>query len=490
MRNFRNLVSLLLLIVFHALPQALYAQKRYSAKVEKDIKEVENNLGLWVKIEGVSNTLKQQMNLHKVNGVSIAVIKNYKLEWARGYGWADSVEQRPVTTHTLFQAGSISKSLNGVGVLKMAQDKRLDLYADINDYLVTWKFPYDSLSKNKKISTANLLSHTAGLSVHGFIGYKREDTIPTLVQLLNGERPSNTAAVRSIFEPGLKFKYSGGGIMISQLILQDLTKLPYDVFMWKNVLNPLGMKNSSYTNPPVKDKQKLLASAYYEDGQEVKGQYRIYPQQAAAGLWTNPTDLANYIIEIQLASHGKSNKVLTQEMTKLMLTPYIDKYAALGIYISNKGSKTYFHNDGSDEGFVTQIYGSMEGGNGVVVMANTQDDRILGEIVNSVATVYQWKDFYNPQLKKVIEPDYETLKAYSGKYQIQNSDTLLLKSEDNGLFLHQGDFKAKLRFTANSSFFFIEIPGSEFEFTKDSHNKVTGFTQKKGTEIFSITKIE
>lgn len=310
------------MIVFHGLPQALYAQKKYSPKIEKDIKEVENNLGLWVKIEGVSNTLKQQMRLHKINGVSIAVIKDYKLEWSRGYGWADSLEQRPVTTNTLFQAGSISKSLNGLGILKMVQDKRLDLYADINDYLVTWKFPYDSLSRNKKISTANLLSHTAGLSVHGFIGYKREDTIPTLVQLLNGKSPSNTAAVRSIFEPGLKFKYSGGGIMISQLILQDLTKLPYDVFMKKNVLNPLGMKNSSYTNPPSKAKQKLLASGYYEDGQEVKGKYRIYPQQAAAGLWTNPTDLANYIIEIQLASQGKSNKVLTQQMTKLMLTPY------------------------------------------------------------------------------------------------------------------------------------------------------------------------
>ncbi|RZM10864.1 MAG: class A beta-lactamase-related serine hydrolase, partial [Pedobacter sp.] len=179
MRNFEKLVSLLLLIISQGLPQALYAQKRYSPEIEKDIKEVENNLGLWVKIEGVLNTLKHQMNFHKVNGVRIAVIKDYKLEWARGYGWADSAEQRPVTTHTLFQAGSISKSLNGVGVLKMAQDERLNLYADINDYLVTWKFPYDSLSKNKKISTANLLSHTAGLSVHGFIGYKQEDTIPT-----------------------------------------------------------------------------------------------------------------------------------------------------------------------------------------------------------------------------------------------------------------------------------------------------------------------
>jgi CubicO group peptidase (beta-lactamase class C family) len=371
-------------------------EKKYSPEIESKIKEVENNLVLQVRIEGEPNqTLKDRMNFYRVNGVSIAVIKDYKIEWARGYGWADNVEQRRVTTGTLFQAGSISKSLNAVAVLKMAQDKRLNLYADVNDYLTTWKFPYDSLSKSKKITLADLLSHTAGLSVHGFPGYEKGDSIPTLVQVLNGERPANTAAVRSAFEPGLKYEYSGGGTIISQLIVQDITGKPYDEFMWENVLKPMGMKNSFFTQPPSEDKQKLLASGYYKDGKEVKGKYHIYPEQAAAGLWTNPTDLAYYIIETQLALQGKSNKVLSQEMTKLRLTPYIDNSAALGVFIIKKDEQTYFQHTGVDEGFVTQYYGSMEGGNGVVVMTNTDNTAILNEIIKSVATVYGWKGFVN-----------------------------------------------------------------------------------------------
>lgn len=183
--------TLLLIFFCQALFTTLYAQeKKYSPEIELKIKNVENNLGFWIRVEGDANlTLKDRMKFYHVNGVSIAIIKGYKIEWARGYGWADSVEQRRVTTGTLFQAGSISKSLNGVGVLKMAQDKRLNLYADVNDYLISWKFPYDSLSKSKKITLANLLSHTAGLSVHGFPGYEKETPFLPWYKYLTAKDP-------------------------------------------------------------------------------------------------------------------------------------------------------------------------------------------------------------------------------------------------------------------------------------------------------------
>ncbi|MEO6229568.1 MAG: serine hydrolase domain-containing protein [Ferruginibacter sp.] len=155
----------------------------YSKEVQAKIKKFENNLGLWVQIGNQQFTLADKMKSNHVNGVSIALIKDYKIEWAKGYGWADSAEQRPVTTNTLFQAGSISKSLNGVGILKLVQEGKLNLDSDINMYLKSWKFPYDSLSKGKKITIANLLSHSAGLTVHGFDGYEKGDTIPALIQI-------------------------------------------------------------------------------------------------------------------------------------------------------------------------------------------------------------------------------------------------------------------------------------------------------------------
>jgi CubicO group peptidase (beta-lactamase class C family) len=376
---------------------ALHAQTSvfYSKETTDKISQIEHNLKGWLRKDkdSASWSLRERMKFYHANGVSIAVIQNYKIVWAKGYGWADSAEQRPVTTETLFQAGSNSKSLNAIGVLKLVQDGKLNLYTDINQYLKSWKFPYDSVSHGKKITLANLLSHTAGLTIHGFPGYEAGEPLPTLVQVLNGEKPANTEAVRSRFEPSLKMEYSGGGTTISQLIIEDVTGEPYDKYMWEKVLQPMGMDNSSYTQPPPLEKKSLLATGYYNDGKPVKGRYHTYPEQAAAGLWTNPTDLAKYVIETQLALLGKSNKVLSKEMTKLRLTPYIDKSAAFGVFIIDNNGTKYFRHGGVDEGFVSQYVGSFEGGNGVVVMTNTYNTALFEEIINSVAYTYHWKDF-------------------------------------------------------------------------------------------------
>src|SRR5215475_3680856 len=248
---------------------------RYSKDIEEKIARVENGLSGWVQIKDSANTwtLENRMKHYQVPGLSIAVIHDYKIEWARGYGVMDVTMKKPVTVETLFQAASISKSLNAVGVLKLAQDKKLDLYADINDYLRTWKFPYDSLSKGKKITAANLLSHTAGLTIHGFPGYEKGKTLPSIVQILDGKPPANTHPVRSQFEPGLRHEYSGGGTTISQMIVMDITHQRYDQWMSENVLKPLGMMMTSYEQPPAQEKQKFLATGYYPNGKEVEQKY-------------------------------------------------------------------------------------------------------------------------------------------------------------------------------------------------------------------------
>ncbi len=479
----------LLLLFFCIEGNFLFGQveKRYPEEVETKIKKVENNLSGWLQIGEVPTkwTLAERMKFYHANGVSVAVIRDYKIEWAKGYGWADSAEQRPVTTTTLFQAGSNSKSLNAVGVLKLAQEGKLDIYSDINNYLRSWKFPYDSLSKGKKITLANLLSHTAGLTVHGFPGYEKGDTIPTLIQILNGEKPANTAAIRSMYEPSLKHEYSGGGTTISQLIIEDVTGQPYDKYMWENVLKPMGMGNSSYTQPPPADKQSLLATGYYNDGKAVKGKYHIYPEQAAAGLWTNPTDLAKYVIETQLALKGESQKVLSKKMTELRLTPYIDSAAAFGVFILNKNGVKYFTHGGVDEGFVSQYVGSFDGGDGVVVMTNTYNTALFNEIINSVATIYNWKNFYSPVIKREIVVPDSLVQAYIGKYRIGNNTLSVIKKSD-GIYLDVGDnIQWKIHFSDNTHFFVSE-QNIDLNFVSNSTKKIIGFTINKET----ATKIE
>jgi CubicO group peptidase (beta-lactamase class C family) len=450
--------------------------KKYPADIEEKIKLVENNLAGWVQT-GEKDTwnLRERMKKYNINGLSIAVIHNYQIEWARGYGFADVSEQRPVTESTLFQAASISKSLNSLGVLKLVQEKNIDLDSDINNYLVSWKFPYDEKSNNKKITITNLLSHTGGLTIHGFPGYSRGEALPTIPQILDGQKPANTEAVRSVTEPGKEFNYSGGGTTISQLIVMDVTHQPYDEYMQKNVLDPLGMTSSSYKQP-TEIKSALLATGYKADGKEVKGKFHIYPEQAAAGLWTNPSDLCRYVIETQLSWQGKSSKVLTPAMSKLRLTPVLED-AALGTFVNSRvtGSFKYFNHNGGNEGFSCTSIGCRDNGEGVVIMTNSDNGAILEEIANSVATVYKWKDYYLPEIKKVVDIDESVASRYTGKYDLDGRK-VIIKKDSTGLLLNTvGDLYWQICFTSDSDFFVREFRGLlRFKTSKD--NKVTGFT--------------
>ena len=345
-------VMLLFILLLHIYVLGQKESTRFSKEIEDKIAQVEKNLSGWVQItdSALQYELAERMSFYKVNGLSIAVIHNYQLEWARGYGLADLSEHRPVTTQTLFQAASISKSLNAVGILKLVQEGRLSLNDDINRYFKTFRFTTDSIANYKKITIGNLLSHTAGLTVHGFSGYEAGDSIPTIVQVLRGQRPANNEPVRSQYAPGLKVEYSGGGIAISQLIVDDVTHEAYDRYQWNNVLEPLGMVRSFYTQPPPENKIPILATGYRVDGREIKGKFHIYPEMAAAGLWTNPTDLSSFIIEMQLAYEGKSHKVLSKYMSYLMLTPYQGLgNTGLGVFIEKRGDRTYFEHGGANE---------------------------------------------------------------------------------------------------------------------------------------------
>lgn len=468
--------------------EKLIAQTTYSKDIEAQIKQVENNLAERVIINGKPGNIFDRMNHYNVKGLSIAVVQNYKIVWAKGYGWADEKEKRPVTTKTLFVPGSISKTFNALGILKLAQDKKLDLDTDINTYLQSWKFPYDSLSKGKKITLKHLLSHSAGLSFLGSDGYSRTAKIPTLQQLLDPNPASGLSGVRSEFEPGLYHQYSNGGIVISQVLITDITRQPYEKFMYDNVLKPLGMTESFFNQPPQANKLKLLATGYNADGTELAGKFNIIPEQAAGGLWTTPTDVCKYIIETQLAYQGKSAKLLTQEMTKLHLTPTVDPVAALGVFIDKRGETKYFTHDARNYGYSGVYYGSMEGGNGVAVFLNSFNVDLLPEIANSVATVYQWKDFYTPVFRNEINLPDSIFRKYTGDYLFENKLASIFKKQD-GYYYWADGINSKMHF-ANEQEFYNQEFRVEKTFTNNAAGKITGYMRKvDGKELPPAIKI-
>jgi len=453
--------------------------------VEDRIRQVENGLTENIQTgDSAAANLFDRMKHFKVQGLSIAVIKDYKVDFARGYGFADPEKRIPVTDKTLFQAASISKSLNGLAILKLFKDRKLDLYADINNYLKSWKFPYDSVSKGKKINMANLLSHTAGLNVHGFAGYDSGNRLPSAIQILNGEFPANSDAVRSLFPPGSRQEYSGGGTTISQLVLTDITGEKYENYLREQVLKPLGMLSSTFAQPPMGIRPQLLSSGFDGDGKEVKGKYHIYPEQAAAGLWTNPRDLAKYIIETQLAYQGKSAKVLDEETTKLRLSPYMNKNgAALGVFVEDYDGVKYFGHGAGNAGFTGGYYGSFEGGNGLIVMVNSDNGEIVQELINSISKVYGFKGLNKTKKVTLASVPDQDLDLYLGNYQLTPKLVLTVSREGKKVFVQAtGQPRIEAFAESNNKFFFKTIQAS-MEFVKDQNGLITELIFIQGRTI-------
>ncbi len=363
------------------------------------------------------------MRHYGVEGVSIAVIRDSKLEWAKGYGLADVEAKQPVTAATLFQAGSISKPVAAMGALVLVQEGKLALDGDINKYLKEWKVPSNAHTAKAPVTLAGLLSHTAGLTVHGFPGYAAGTTVPTIVQILDGTPPANTAAVRVDLDPGAQFRYSGGGYTIAQLAMTDVTGQAFPALMQRLVLGPLAMKASTFDQPLPASRVAEAAAGYRSDGKPVAGKRHVYPEMAAAGLWTNPSDLARFAVGLEKMLAGGKGP-LTKATAENMITPRKDDYG-LGFGVQEKGRTRYFSHGGSDEGFQAYLTASANRGYGVVIMTNSDaGHKIMPEIVRSVAAAYFWEGYQiDPITPAKLSAD--DLARYAGRYR-SDADTIYI----------------------------------------------------------------
>jgi len=339
----------------------------------------------------VEDEIMHCMKHYGVPSVSVAVIHKGKIAWAKAYGMADEASQRMADTNTIYQVASMSKSVNAFCIMRLLQDGRLSLDADIRQQLHSWTFPDNALSKNIPITIRNLLSHTAGLSVHGFRGYLRSEMIPTINEILDSTPPSNSGKVQAILKPGTKVEYSGGGTLITKKILQDNIAANYDSLLTVMVLHPLEMNNSTFLQP-LNAAWTNFATAYDEHRNEIPGKNFIYPEQAPDGLWTTATDYAQFIIAIQHSLAGEPSAVLNKQTVTTMLTPVLEN-SALGFFITSEGAQKYFGHGGSNNGFKSEFKASFSGGDGVVVLTNSDNGgKLCREIIEKVATVYQWKN--------------------------------------------------------------------------------------------------
>jgi CubicO group peptidase (beta-lactamase class C family) len=426
-----------------------------------------------VKGEPVPTTkLSERMAALHVPGASIAVIHDGKIEWARGFG-VTSIGGSPVTPDTLFQAASISKPVAAMAVLRLVQSGKLSLDTDVNEYLKTWKLPANSFTGKTKVTIRELLTHTAGLTVHGFAGYASDAALPTLVQVLNGEKPANSAPIRVDTEPGTIWRYSGGGYVVAQQLLQDVTGVPFPKLMRDTVLEPIGMTRSTYEQPLPKNRLAEVATPYRPDGQPVPGGPHVYPEMAPAGLWTTPSDLARYAIEVQKSLSGNSNRVLSAAMVRQMLTPGLN-HQGLGPQVGGSEKHLYFTHGGSNEGYKCDLV-AYNDGDGVAIMTNGDNGgQLASEILRSVAYEYGWPDF-QPVEHIVTRVDTKILATYAGVYQDSNMLFTVTREGDQLFVQLTGQPKFPL-FSKSEREFFLKVVDAQITFDVDSQGRATQLT--------------
>ena len=304
-------------------------------------------------------TLTEQMKYYNVPEVSIAFFDKGRVAWAHGYGLADRAANKPVTPDTLFQAASISKSVTAFAALRLVQEGKLNLDENVNLKLISWKIPENEFTKNEKVTLRRLLSHTAGMTVPSVGGYRADEQMPTTVQVLNGEKTSNEP-VRVDRVPGKEFRYSGGGYVVVQQLVMDVTGESFPVLMHDLVFGALGMTHSMLDSPPPKYLWPKAAQPY----DAPRNGWFFYSAMAPAGLWTTPSDLCLFAIEIEKAYAGQS-KVLSYTLTHEMLTDQSEEIYGLGVALGQRGHAVRFWHSGANGGYQSLFEGYPQTGQGL-----------------------------------------------------------------------------------------------------------------------------
>lgn len=422
-------------------------------------------------------TLSERMAALHVPGVSIAVIHNDRLDWARGFG-VTQVGGSPITPETLFQAASISKPITALAVLQLVQSGRLDLDADVNEYLKSWKIPANVFTAQAKVTLRELLNHTAGITVEGFGGYSAGEPLPTLLQTLDGLPPANNGPIRVDTAPGTIWRYAGRGYVVLRQILTDVTGHPFEMLMHDMVLGPIGMEHSTFEQPLPLDRLAGATMPADREGRTLKHGAWIYPEMAPDGLWTTASDLARYAIEVQRSLAGKPNSLLSVPIARLMLTPRLNHWG-LGPIVGDDELHPYFTHSGGNYGFPCLLI-AYNRSDGAVIMTNGEQGYELAiGLIRSIAQEYKWPDF-KPVKRRIVAIGPKTLDNFVGAYQSAPDSLFVVTREGHQLFIQATGHARQPMFPMSERRFFLKDASPRTFFPRDDEVEIAFNTDAAG----------
>jgi CubicO group peptidase (beta-lactamase class C family) len=347
--------------------------------------------------------LDRLMEENKIPGISVAVIEHFKIVCARGFGVTQRDGSEPITPATLFMAGSISKPVAAIGALYLVQQGELLLDEPVNLRLKTWKVPDNEYTAKHRVTLGALLDHTGGFIGGDFFpGYAVGKPLPSLPQILDGLSPATNNPVRVGYVPGTQWHYSGGGYLVVQQVLIDVSGKAFPEFMRSAVFDKLGMTDTTYEEPLPAERASRAAAGTLYDGTPVSGKWHITPEMAAGGLWSTPTDLAKLGIELALSAQGRANHVLLPATARDMLNPHWcagvinilgtkddPDCMSSGFFVGKKDRR--FGHIGGNVGYQATFVMFGDTGNGVVIMTNSDIGLKVGNVLlNKITKVYGW----------------------------------------------------------------------------------------------------
>jgi CubicO group peptidase (beta-lactamase class C family) len=408
--------------------------------------------------------MAEDMARENIPGASVAVIDQGEIAWAKAYGVIEAGKPEPVTLETRFQAASISKPVAALTLLTLVQEGRVVLDEDICAYLTSWQLP-EPEGWRPRVTCRQLLSHSAGVTVHGFPGYRADRPVPTLQQVLDGAPPANTPPIQVDTIPGLYFRYSGGGFTILQQLIEDVTGQLFWQAAQERVLGPAGMDHSTYLAPLREDWQPFAAVGHRGDGAPLLGRWHIYPESAAAGLWTTPLDLARLVVLLEQTLQGQTERLLHRELLVEMLSPQtrvrgisLNGSEGLSWFLSGKNGDDYYGHGGSNEGYRAQVIVRKGRGQAGIIMTNADSgDALTDDWMNTIAVEYGWKAFaYLPS--EPIELPADALAAFAGQYRLEDGVTVCVRETAAGLvFEYPGQAPLAMRPHSADSFFVTQL---------------------------------
>jgi len=447
-------------------------------EITKSIEKIEPKLIPGFVINGIDNknlTIEEGMKKYKVPAVSIAFFDKGKIKWTEAYGTISKNHSKLVNEKTLFQAASISKPLTSLGVMKLVQAGEVMLDENVNKYLNGWSLQNEDYEAAEKATLHNLLSHSAGITDIGFDG--QETNLPTLLQLLNGESPANSKKIVQKSVAGKSWKYSSGGFAIIQKLIEDVSNDSFQNYMQREVLDPIGMKVSTFNQHLPEILKENVAFGHDGEGNTIEGNWRLHPAQAAAGLWTTPSELAQFAISLQEAFSGKNQQILSQKTMQSMLVKQLGDWG-LGIDISNKDNVLRFMHGGANEGYRCHLVAEANMGQGVVIMTNgVGGESLIQDLLRGISKEYGW-NIYKPRKKSVVTLSNFQKEKLTGKYFMVDNNQIIVdisKTEKGLKVIQTWNGQSYRIFPEESLQFFRETDGTSIEFKENNAGKALTF---------------